>query len=57
MNVEVWTAMNEYCEAIGELSLSFAVRRLVRERLLELGYLKDKISPAPKTPKESISGV
>lgn len=57
MNIEVWTAINEYCEFIGELSLSIAVRRLVRERLVELGYLKDKIPSAKKTAKVADFGV
>lgn len=54
MNLEVWTAINEYCESIGESSLSLAVRRLVRERLVELGYLK--VSSAAKIAKNAISG-
>ncbi len=42
MNVDVWNAIKEYCEATGEMSVSLAVRRLLRERLTELGYLKER---------------
>ena len=44
MGFDVWKAIGEYCEAIGELSISLAVRRLIRERLTELGYLKERAS-------------
>jgi hypothetical protein len=44
MSTEIWTAVKEYAEAEDELSLSRAVRILLRERLTELGYLK---TPSP----------
>ena len=49
VGADVWDAVQEYCETIGELSLSLAVRRLVRERLGELGYLKDRTRQASST--------
>lgn len=49
VGADVWDAVQEYCETIGELSLSFAVRRLVRERLSELGYLKPRTRQASST--------
>jgi hypothetical protein len=49
VGADVWDAVQEYCETIGELSLSLAVRQLVRERLSELGYLKDRTRQASPT--------
>lgn len=39
---EVWTALRDYKEFAGESSLSQAARKLLRERLTELGFLKEK---------------
>ncbi len=47
MSVDVWNAIRDYCESIGELSLSLAVRRLIRERLTELELLKERKTQAP----------
>ncbi len=50
MGVETWNAVRQYCESIGELSISLAVRRLLRERLSELGYLnKNAALPSSAT--------
>jgi hypothetical protein len=48
LGVEIWTALKDYAEEIGELSLSVAVRRIVRTRLIELGYVKEKVRPLPQ---------
>ena len=52
MGVDIWNSIGEYCEATGELSISLAVRRLIRERLTELGYLKERanVSSSTKNP-------
>ncbi len=44
VTVDVWEAVHAYCQAIGERSASYALRRLLRDRLAELGYLKEKPS-------------
>jgi DNA-directed RNA polymerase subunit F len=43
ISAEVWTALREYKEFAGESSLSQAARKLLRERLVELGFLNEKI--------------
>ena len=43
MSDEVWTALREYKEFAGESSLSQAARKLLRERLTELGFLNERI--------------
>ena len=49
LGIEIWTALREYAEEIGELSLSVAIRRIVRARLIDLGYVKPKHQlPSPK---------
>ena len=50
---EIWAALKDYSEETGEQSLSMAIRRIVRARLLELGYVREKVnllSPAIKKP-------
>jgi hypothetical protein len=49
--VEIWTALRDYSEETGELSLSMAVRRIVRTRLIELGYVKQKVHLFPQSHK------
>ena len=49
--VELWTALRDYSEETGELSLSMAVRRIVRARLVELGYVKQKVHLFPQSQK------
>ena len=49
MSEDVWNAISNYCETIGELSFSLAVRRLIRERLMELGFLKDRSAASSST--------
>jgi len=49
--VEIWTALRDYSEETGELSLSMAVRRIVRARLIELGYVKQKVHLFPQSQK------
>ncbi len=46
ITLEVWDAIKMYCEFIGEASVSLAVRTLVRQRLTELGYLREKSLPS-----------
>ena len=50
VSVELWKAVANYCESLGERSISFGLRTLIRERLSELGYVKEKIEvlPLPK---------
>ena len=50
VSVELWKAVASYCESLGERSISFGLRTLIRERLSELGYVKEKIEvlPLPK---------
>jgi len=43
LEVEILAALKAYSEDTCEASLSMAVRRIIRERLVELGYLKQKI--------------
>ena len=38
---DVWNALRKYAETIDELSMSRVVRILLRERLRQLGFLKD----------------
>ncbi len=42
MASDVWSALREYSESVGEPSLSQAARRLLKERLTALGFLKEK---------------
>ncbi len=44
VTVNVWEAARAYCKAMGEVSVSYALRRLLRDRLVELGYLKKRPS-------------
>ena len=46
---EIWTALKDYSEETGELSLSVTVRRIVKSRLIELGYVKQKIRLLPQS--------
>ena len=39
----------DYSEETGELSLSVTVRRIVKARLIELGYVKQKIRLLPQS--------
>lgn len=39
MSQDIWEAVRKHAQAIGEPSLSHVVRKLLRERLAELGYL------------------
>ncbi len=41
MTMDLWQAVAAYCQTLDEPSASLAVRRLLRERLTELGYLKE----------------
>jgi hypothetical protein len=43
MSTELWTALQDYALKMGDETLSAAVRRLVREKLTELGHLKRDI--------------
>lgn len=40
MSQDIWDAVRKHAAAIGEPSLSHVARKLLRERLVELGYLK-----------------
>ena len=52
LGVEIWAGLKDYSEETGEQSLSMAVRRIVRARLIELGYVKLRISlPSPPNKK------
>ncbi len=42
--MDVWKAAWAYCQAMGEASVSYALRRLLHDRLVELGYLKERPS-------------
>jgi len=42
VTVELLEAVNAYCRSIGEVSVSYAVRRLLRDHLVELGYLTER---------------
>ncbi len=39
---DVWRALREYSESVGEPSLSQAARGLLKERLTALGFLKER---------------
>ena len=43
MSEEVWTALRKYRDFANESSLSQAARKLLRERLTELGFLNQRI--------------
>ncbi len=49
LGVEIWTALKDYSEETGELSLSVTVRRIVKSRLTELGYVKQKTRLLPQS--------
>ena len=51
LGAEIWTALKDYSEETGELSLSETVRRIVRTQLLELGYVKQKARLFPQSNK------
>jgi hypothetical protein len=51
LGAEIWTALKDYSEETGELSLSVTVRRIVKARLLELGYVKQKARLFPQSNK------
>jgi len=40
--MDVWDALREYSKTIEEPSLSRVARLLLRERLTQLGYLRDQ---------------
>jgi len=42
VTVELLEAVRAYCRSIGEVSVSYAVRRLLRDHLVELGYLTER---------------
>ncbi len=48
MTSEAWSALRDYSEVMGESSLAQAARKLLRERLTELGFLKER------TPREDL---
>ncbi len=41
MTLDLWNAVVRYCDSIGELSVSSAVRRLLRDQPTELGFLSE----------------
>lgn len=43
LGVDLGKALADYCNALGEQNISLAVRTLLRERLSQLGYVKEKI--------------
>jgi len=45
MAADVWKALRDYAAAISEPSLSRAARVLLRERLIEMGFLKSPPRP------------
>ncbi len=51
LGVEIWTALKDYSEETGDLSLSVTVRRIVKSRLIELGYVKQKVRLLPESNK------
>ena len=55
LGVELGKALTDYCNALGEPNISFAVRTLLKERLSELGYTKQKVElfSLPKRIQES----
>jgi hypothetical protein len=44
MAPDIWDAVRKYAAAADESSLSWVVRTLLRERLRQLGYLKEPVS-------------
>ena len=52
LGVEIWAGLKDYSEETGEQSLSMAVRRIVRARLMELGYVKQRVSLLPPPNKK-----
>ena len=55
LGVELGKALTDYCSALGAPSISFAVRTLLKERLSELGYVKQKVElfSLPKRTEEN----
>lgn len=51
LGVEIWNALKDYSEETGDLSLSVTVRRIVKARLTELGYVKQKARLLPQSNK------
>jgi len=51
LGTEIWTALKDYSEETGEMSLSVTVRRIVKARLIELGYVKQKVRSLPQANK------
>jgi hypothetical protein len=51
LGADIWTALKDYSEETGELSLSVTVRRIVKARLIELGYVKQKVRLLPQSNK------
>ena len=47
MSQDIWEAVRKHAEKLGEPSLSYVARKLLRERLVELEYLKGPPSPSP----------
>ena len=47
VTLDLWNAIEEYTESVGEVSVNAAFRRLVRERLVEVGFLKQAIELHP----------
>ena len=47
MSPDLWEAVRKHAEAIGEPSLSHVARKLLRERLTQLGYLKGPLEFIP----------
>ena len=43
LGVDLGKALTDYCNTLGERNISLAVRTLLRERLSQLGYVKEKI--------------
>jgi hypothetical protein len=40
MGIHVWKALENYAEDVEEYSLSGAARRIISDKLVELGYLR-----------------
>ncbi|TMI67172.1 hypothetical protein E6H16_04165 [Candidatus Bathyarchaeota archaeon] len=53
LRIELWTAVADYCKSSGENNISLGIRTLLRERLSQLGYAKEKLEILPP-PKRSL---
>jgi len=55
LGVDLGKALTDYCNALGEQNISLAVRTLLRERLSQLGYVKQKVElfSLPKRTEEN----